>query len=174
MKTDEFYMSLAIKQAEKSIKKNEVPIGAVIVYSGKDITRTRKINYNKSLSRIEKRYKKGDVISKAYNKKKKKKRTTHHAEILAIEKANKKLKDYRLEGCTIYITLEPCPMCCGAILASRIDRIVIGAKSDKNGSAGSVINILENENFNHKVQITRNILEEECSGLLTRFFRKLR
>lgn len=174
MEIDEFYMSLAIKQAEKSMKKGEVPIGAVIVYSGEDKTRTRKTNYIKCLSKIERRYKKGDIISKAYNKRNKSKKTTHHAEILAIEKANKKLKDYRLEGCTMYVTLEPCPMCCGAILASRLDRLVIGTKSDKMGSVGSVVNILENNNFNHKVQITRNVLETNCSNLLSSFFKKLR
>lgn len=102
------------------------------------------------------------------------KNTLSHAELNAIRKASKKLGDWRLEGCTMYVTLEPCQMCAGALVQSRIDQVVIGSMNPKAGCAGSVINILEMEGFNHKVKVVRGVLEEECSTMLSAFFKKLR
>jgi len=146
---DEKYMKLAIKEARKAEKIGEVPIGCVIVYEDK-------------------------VIARGYNKRKTEKNTLSHAELSAIKKASKKLGDWRLEGCTLYVTLEPCQMCAGAIVQARIDRTVIGCMSPKSGCAGSIINLLDIKAFNHQVEITKNILEEECSVMLSEFFIKLR
>lgn len=149
MTEDERFMREAIRQAKKAYALDEVPIGCVIVCNGK-------------------------IIARGYNRRNTDKNTLSHAELNAIRKASKKLGDWRLEGCTIYITLEPCQMCAGALVQSRIDRAVIGSMNPKAGCAGSVINILEMEGFNHKVEVCRGILEEECSQLLSAFFRELR
>ena len=127
----------------------EVPIGCVIVHDG-------------------------NIIARGYNRRNTDKNTTSHAEINAIRKASKKLGDWRLEGCTIYITLEPCQMCAGAIVQARIDRAVIGSMNPKAGCAGSVLNILEMPQFNHQVEVTRGVLQDECSQMLSGFFRQLR
>ena len=127
----------------------EVPIGCVIVSEGK-------------------------IIARGYNRRNTDKNTLSHAELNAIRKASRKLGDWRLEGCTMYVTLEPCQMCSGALVQSRIDEVVIGAMNPKAGCAGSVMNLLEAEGFNHKVKITKGILEEECSRMLSDFFRELR
>ena len=127
----------------------EVPIGCVIVREGK-------------------------IIARGYNRRNTDKNTLSHAELNAIRKASKKLGDWRLEGCTMYVTLEPCQMCAGALVQSRIDEVVIGSMNPKAGCAGSVLNLLEVDGFNHKVKITRGILEEECSAMLSDFFRELR
>lgn len=147
--TDAKYMKEAIRQAKKAYAIGEVPIGCVIV-------RDRKI------------------ISRGYNRRTIDKNTLAHAELAAIKKASKKLDDWRLEGCTMYVTLEPCQMCAGALVQSRIDEVVIGSMNPKAGCAGSVLNLLEVDGFNHKVKITRGILEEECSAMLSDFFRELR
>ncbi len=149
MTLDEKYMRQAINQAKRGQKIGEVPIGCVIVYEGK-------------------------IIGRGYNKRKTKKTTLAHAEIEAIAKAGKIIKDWRLEDCDIYITLEPCQMCAGAILQARMRRCIIGCMSPKAGCAGSILNILQNDAFNHKVEITEGVLEEECSSLLTAFFKDLR
>lgn len=149
MQTDEQYMKEAIKQARKAEAIDEVPIGCVIVYEGK-------------------------IIARGYNKRNSKKSTLSHAELIAIEKASRVVGDWRLEGCSMYITLEPCPMCAGAIVQARIDRVVIGSMNPKAGCAGSVINLLQLEGFNHKVEITYDVLQKQCADLLTVFFRKLR
>ena len=149
MTIDEKYMKEAKKQAMKAYALGEVPIGCVIVYEDK-------------------------IIARGYNRRNTDKNTLSHAELNAIRKASKKLGDWRLEGCTIYVTLEPCQMCAGAIVQARIDRTVIAAMNPKAGCAGSVLNLLEMEGFNHKVQVDRGILEEECSEMLSRFFRELR
>ena len=145
----EKYMKEAIKQAKKAYKINEVPIGCVIVYENK-------------------------IIARAYNKRNYKKSTLAHAELLAIEKASKVLNDWRLEGCTMYVTLEPCQMCSGAIVQSRMDRVVIGRMNPKAGCGGSVLNLLQMEQFNHQVEVIRGVLEGECSELLQQFFKELR
>ena len=145
------FMNMAITQAKKAYSINEAPIGCIIVYEDK-------------------------VIAKAYNRRNKDKSTLSHAEILAIKKACKKLGDWRLENCTMYVTLEPCPMCAGAILQSRIKKIVIGSLNPKAGCAGSIINLFDIDRFNHKVEleICKGSIHEECSLLLKSFFKKLR
>lgn len=149
MKSDEHYMRLALKQAEKAAAIGEVPIGCVIVCDGV-------------------------IVGRGYNKRNKNKTTLAHAEMIAIDKASKKLGDWRLEGCTMYVTLEPCQMCAGALVQSRIDEVVIGSMNPKAGCAGSVLNLLEVEGFNHQVKTTRGVLQEECSAMLSDFFKELR
>ena len=149
MTEQEKYMKEAIRQAKKARALEEVPIGCVIVSGGK-------------------------IIARGYNRRNTDKNTLSHAELNAIRKASKKLGDWRLEGCTMYVTLEPCQMCAGALVQSRIDEVVIGSMSPKAGCAGSVLNLLEVEGFNHKVKITRGVLEEECSTMLSDFFKELR
>lgn len=146
---DEKFMKAAMREAKKAWKLDEVPIGCVIVYEGK-------------------------IIARGYNRRNTDKNTLSHAELNAIRKASKKLGDWRLEGCTIYITLEPCQMCSGAIVQARITRAVIGSMNAKAGCAGSVLNILEMPEFNHQVDVTRGVLQEECSQMLSEFFRELR
>lgn len=147
--TDEKYMKQALTQARKAMAIGEVPIGCVIVHDG-------------------------TVIGRGYNRRNTDHSTLSHAEIAAIRKASRRLGDWRLEGCTLYCTLEPCPMCAGAIEQARIDRVVIGAASDKSGCAGSLLNIVANEKLMHQSEITRDVLTEECRGLLQQFFRDLR
>ena len=147
--TDEKYMKQALTQARKAMTIGEVPIGCVIVYDG-------------------------TVIGRGYNRRNTDHSTLSHAEITAIRKASRKLGDWRLEGCTLYCTLEPCPMCAGAIEQARIDRVVIGAASDKSGCAGSLLNIVANEKLMHQSEITRDVLADECCALLQQFFRDLR
>lgn len=149
MTDEERFMKEAIRQAKKAQKLEEVPIGCVIVSQGK-------------------------IIARGYNRRNTDKNTLSHAELNAIHKASKKLGDWRLEGCTMYVTLEPCQMCAGALMQSRIDEVVIGSMNPKAGCAGSVLNLLEMEGFNHKVKVTRGILEEECSRMLSSFFKELR
>lgn len=147
--TDEKYMAAALKQAKKAYELGEVPIGCVVVHDGK-------------------------IIARGYNRRNTDKNTLSHAEITAINKASKVMGDWRLEGCELYVTLEPCQMCAGALVQSRIDRVVIGCMSPKSGCAGSVLNLLQMEEFNHQVEIERGVLEDECSNLLTEFFVHLR
>ncbi|OLA01055.1 MAG: tRNA-specific adenosine deaminase [Clostridium sp. CAG:62_40_43] len=149
MTSDESFMKQAVKQAKKAYDKLETPIGCVIVHEDK-------------------------IIARGYNKRNMKKNTLAHAEILAINKASKVLGDWRLEDCTMYVTLEPCPMCAGAIVQARIPRVVIGSMNPKAGCAGSVLNLLQQDELNHQVEITKGVLAEECSGLMTSFFRELR
>ena len=146
---DIYFMKKALKQAENALKIGEVPIGCVIVYDKK-------------------------VIGRGYNRRNSQKTSLAHAEIAAIGKACKKLGDWRLEGCTMYVTLEPCQMCSGAIVQSRIDRVVIGAMNPKAGCAGSILNLLEHPMFNHRVEITRDVCSEESTRILQRFFKELR
>ncbi len=146
---DEKYMKEAIRQARKAWKLQEVPIGCVIV-------------------------KEDRIIARGYNRRNTDKNTLAHAELLAIRKASKAVGDWRLEGCTMYITLEPCQMCAGAIVQARIPRVVIGSHNPKAGCAGSVLNLLDVPQFNHQVELTEGVLEEECSIMLSDFFRELR
>ena len=146
---EEKYMKEAIKEARKAYKLGEVPIGCVIVYEGR-------------------------IIGRGYNRRKTDKNTLSHAEITAIKKASKAMGDWRLEGCTMYVTLEPCQMCAGACVQARIDKVVIGCMSPKSGCAGSILNILQMQQFNHQVEIQKGILEEQCSSMLTEFFSELR
>lgn len=146
---DERFMKEALKQAKKAYAIEEVPIGCVIVHEEK-------------------------IIARAYNKRNTKKSTLAHAELLAIEKACKKLGDWRLEECTMYITLEPCQMCAGAIVQARIPRVVIGTHNKKAGCAGSILNLLQMKEFNHQVELTSGVLEEECSEMMKQFFREMR
>ena len=148
-KNDIKYMKEAIRQAEKAAKLGEVPIGCVIVYEGR-------------------------IIARGYNRRNTDKTTLAHAEISAIKKAARVLGDWRLEGCTIYVTLEPCQMCAGAIVQARADRVVIGCMNPKAGCAGSVINLLQMKQFNHQTELAKGICEEECSTILSEFFKKLR
>lgn len=149
MTTDEKYMCQAIKLAKKASDQGDVPIGCVIVYEGK-------------------------IIGRGYNRRNKDRSSLAHAEIMAIKKASKVLNDWRLEKCRMYVTLEPCQMCAGAIVQARIPEIVIGCMNPKAGSAGSIINLLDIKEFNHQVDITKGILEEECSEMLVTFFKNLR
>ena len=149
MTADEKWMKQAIKQAEKARKLEEVPIGCVIVLDEK-------------------------IIARGYNRRNTDHTSLAHAEIMAIKKACKKIGDWRLEECTIYVTLEPCQMCAGAIIQSRIKRVVIGAMNKKAGCAGSIYNLLEEDRFNHKAEVTRAVSEEECAGLMSEFFKGLR
>ena len=149
MTEDERYMKQAVKLAQKAANNGDVPIGCVIVYKDK-------------------------IIARGYNRRNLDKTTLAHAEILAIKKASKYLGDWRLEECTMYVTLEPCQMCAGAIVQARIPKIVIGCMNPKAGCAGSVINLLDIKQFNHQVDITRGVLEEECSYMMKEFFVKLR
>ena len=149
MDVHEKYMKEALKLAKKAYAVNEVPIGCVIVYNDK-------------------------IIARGYNRRNTDKNPMAHAELIAIKKASRILNDWRLEGCTIYITLEPCQMCAGAIVQARITNAVIGSMNKKAGCAGSILNILEMKEFNHRVNVTRHVLDEECSTLLSSFFTKLR
>lgn len=148
-KAKEYYMKQAIKEAEKAYKKLEVPVGAIIVKDGK-------------------------IIARAYNQKESKTDTTKHAEILVIQKASKKLNSWRLIDCEMYVTLEPCTMCAGAIINSRIKKVYIGAMDEKTGAVGSVLNLFENYKFNHKPESETGILKEDCEEILKRFFKELR
>lgn len=149
MTTDEKYMREAFKQARKAAKIDEVPIGCVIVYDDK-------------------------IIARGYNRRNTDKSTLAHAEIIAIRKAAKVIGDWRLEDCTMYITLEPCPMCAGAIVQARIPRVVVGAMNPKAGCAGSVINLLQMDGFNHKAELTSGVLVDECRTMLQDFFKEMR
>ena len=149
MTADEKFMKAAITQARKAYAIDEVPIGCVIVQNDK-------------------------IIARGYNRRNIDKNTLAHAELSAIRKASKKTGDWRLEDCTMYVTLEPCQMCAGAIVQSRMKRVVIGSMNAKAGCAGSILNLLQMQQFNHQVEITRGVLEEECSQMLSQFFRELR
>lgn len=149
MNSKEKFMRLALKEAQKAFDKEEIPVGVVIVKDGK-------------------------VIAKAHNLKESKNSATSHAEILAIEKACKKLNAWRLLDCEMYVTLEPCPMCAGALINSRIKKIYIGTDDPKTGACGSKLNLLEDYSFNHNVEIEKYILKEECSKILKDFFKMLR
>ncbi len=149
LKPDEIYMRAALREARKAYAIDEVPIGCVIVQEGK-------------------------IIARGYNRRNTDKNTLSHAELTAIKKASKKTGDWRLEDCTLYVTLEPCQMCAGAIVQSRIKRVVIGAMNPKAGCAGSILNLLQMKEFNHQTETEKGVLEQECSGLLSRFFEELR
>lgn len=142
-------MREAIRQAKKAYQFNEVPIGCIIVFQD-------------------------EIIARGYNKRNTKKNPLAHAELLAIHKASKQLGDWRLEECTMYITLEPCQMCAGAIVQARIPKVVIGSMNPKSGCAGSILNLLNQKEFNHQVEIVQGVLEEECTILLQSFFKELR
>nr|WP_174497999.1 tRNA adenosine(34) deaminase TadA [Salirhabdus euzebyi] len=145
----ERFMELALEEAKKAESLNEVPIGAIIV-------------------------KDGEVIASGYNLRESSQKAKAHAEFLAIEKANEKLSSWRLDGCTLYVTLEPCPMCAGAILQSRISTVVFGAYDPKAGSCGSLYNLVQDNRFNHVVELIPGVLAKECGSTLSRFFRQLR
>lgn len=147
--TDIKYMKSAMKLAGKARKLEEVPIGCVIVHNDK-------------------------IIGRGYNRRNTDKTTLGHAEITAIKKASKVIGDWRLEECTLYVTLEPCQMCAGAIVQARIPRVVIGSMNPKAGCAGSILNILEMPQFNHRCEVIRGVCQEECSEMLTTFFKELR
>lgn len=149
MTEQEKYMRQAIREARKAYALGEVPIGCVVVYEGR-------------------------IIGRGYNRRNTDKSTLSHAEITAIKKASKRIGDWRLEGCTLYVTLEPCQMCAGAIVQARIDEVVMGSMNPKAGCGGSILNLLQMQEFNHQVRVTRGIMEEECSQMLTQFFKELR
>lgn len=149
MEQDHYYMRLAIEEAEKAATKGEVPIGAVIVHQG-------------------------EVIARAHNLRETTQNAVTHAELLVIQEACQKLGNWRLEDTILYVTLEPCPMCAGAILQSRIPRVVYGARDAKAGCVDSLYRLLNDERFNHQCEVTENVLADECGGLLTQFFRTLR
>ena len=146
---EEKFMKAALKEAKKAYDKLEVPVGAVIV-------------------------KDGNIIARAHNLKETKFDTTKHAEILAIQKASKKLNSWRLLDCEMYVTLEPCSMCAGALINSRIKKVYIGASDEKTGAVGSVFNLLDDYTFNHKVEYEKGVLQDECESILKDFFKKLR
>ncbi len=149
MTQDEKYMKAAIKQAKKAYALDEVPIGCVIVQNDK-------------------------IIARGYNRRNTDKNTLAHAELSAIKKASKKMGDWRLEDCTMYVTLEPCQMCAGAIVQSRLKKVVIACMNPKAGCAGSILNLLQMKQFNHQVEMETGVLEEECSNMLSCFFKELR
>ena len=149
MTEQEKFMKEALKEALKAYKKEEIPVGAVIIKDNK-------------------------IIARAYNKKEEKLDTTKHAEILAIQKASKQLNSWRLTDCDMYVTLEPCSMCAGALIQARIRKVYIGTEDTKTGACGSVLNLLEDYKFNHKVEIEKGILKKECENILKEFFKKLR
>ncbi len=146
---DEYFMQMALEEAKKAYMEGEVPIGCVIVYND-------------------------EVIGSGYNMRAKLACTTAHAEMIAIKKACSNMKDWRLEKCTIYSTVEPCIMCSGAILQARIERLVYGTNNKKFGTAGSITNIFEIDGFNHKVEVTQNVLKDECSAIMKNFFKNIR
>jgi tRNA(adenine34) deaminase len=146
---DLFYMQKAVEQALMAKEIGEVPIGAVIV-------------------------KDGEIIAAAHNLRESEKRAVAHAELLAIDEACRKLGAWRLEGATLYVTLEPCAMCAGASVLSRVERVVYGAPDPKGGCAGTLMNLLQDERFNHQCEVTEGVMKEECGMLLTEFFRELR
>ena len=148
-KEDRKFMRQALTQAKKAAAIDEVPIGCVIVCDGK-------------------------VIARGYNRRNIESSVLGHAELAAMKKASKKLGDWRLEGCTMYVTLEPCQMCAGAAVQARLDRVVIGAMNAKAGCAGSIINLLDVQQFNHQIPITKGVLEQECSQILSEFFKRIR
>lgn len=168
---DDYYMALALNQANIAYQNDDVPIGCVIVYN-------KNPKNKKMFDLVSKRFELKDktqiVLSKAYNKRNKDKDATAHAEVIAIKKACKRISDYRLEDCTMYVNLEPCQMCAGAIVQSRIKRLVIACKSEKSGSCGSIIDILTNDSFNHKVEVVFGIKEKESKELISDYFKKLR
>ena len=145
----EIYMREAVNEAKKAFELDETPIGAVIVQDGK-------------------------IIGRGYNRRNSEKNPLCHAEIIAINEAAKYIGDWRIENCTIYVTVEPCPMCAGAIVQARVDRVVIGSMNAKAGCAGSVLNVLQEKRFNHQVEMTKDVLHDECSSMLSGFFRELR
>jgi len=147
--SDEQFMRAAMQEADKARKMDEVPIGAVIVHDG-------------------------EIIAAGHNLRETSQTSLSHAELITIEEANKKIGSWRLEDCTLYVTLEPCPMCAGAIVQSRVKRVVYGASDPKAGSAGTLMNLLQDERFNHQVELTSGVLEQECGDLLRDFFRALR
>ena len=147
--TDEKYMKEAIRQAKKAYALGETPIGCVIVYEDK-------------------------IIGRGYNRRTIDKNTLAHAELIAIKKASKKIGDWRLEGCTMYVTLEPCQMCAGAIVQSRMTKVVVGCMNPKAGCAGSILNLLQMPEFNHQAELTTGVLQEECSQIMKSFFKELR
>ncbi len=149
MNQDEKYMKEAIRQAKKAYALGEVPIGCVIVYQDK-------------------------IIGRGYNRRTIDKNTLAHAELMAIKKASKKMGDWRLEDCTMYVTLEPCQMCSGAIVQSRMKKVVIGCMNPKAGCAGSILNLLQMEEFNHQAELEIGVLGEECGAMMKQFFKELR
>ncbi|MBI5971634.1 tRNA adenosine(34) deaminase TadA [Staphylococcus caledonicus] len=149
MANDEYYMKLAIAEAKKAQRLGEVPIGAIIV-------------------------KNDEVIARAHNLRETAQQPTAHAEHIAIERAAKEVGSWRLEECTLYVTLEPCVMCAGAIVMSRIPRVVFGAMDSKGGCSGSLMNLVEEPRFNHRATVVSGILEKDCGDLLRQFFRELR
>ncbi len=149
MTQDEKYMRAAIREAKKAYALDEVPIGCVIVQKDK-------------------------IIARGYNRRNTDKNALAHAELAAIKKASRKTGDWRLEDCTMYVTLEPCQMCAGAIVQSRLGKVVIASMNPKAGCAGSVINLLQMKEFNHQVEMVTGVLEEECSAMLSSFFQELR
>jgi len=144
----EKFMKKAIKEAKKALNKGEVPVGAVVVHQGK-------------------------IIGKGHNLREKTNKSSAHAEMIAIEQANKKIKSWRLDNCTIYVTIEPCPMCSGAIIQSRIKQVVYGASEAKSGSHHSVTNLFD-QGFHHKVDVLPGVMEQECGDIVAKFFRQLR
>lgn len=149
MTEDEKFMAEAVRLAEKAYALDEVPIGCVIIYEGK-------------------------IIARGYNRRNTDKNTLAHAELNAIQEASRELGDWRLDGCTMYVTLEPCQMCAGAIVQSRIKKVIMGCRNPKAGCAGSILNLLQVPEFNHQVEIEEGVLGEQCSDMLKSFFRKLR
>ena len=143
------YMNEALKEAQKALELDETPIGAVITMNG-------------------------EIIARGYNRRNTDKNPLAHAEIIVIDQAAKKIKDWRLEECTLYVTLEPCPMCAGAIVQARIPKVVFGARSPKAGFAGSVMNILQLDTLNHQVDVIEGVLQDECSQILKTYFRQMR
>jgi tRNA(adenine34) deaminase len=172
----EKYMKAALKQAKKGLQLGEVPIGCVIVYAGsqhphpENRPKSEAIAASKHAAALSP----DQIIGSGYNRRNADKCALAHAEITAIRRASKLIGDWRLENCVLYVTLEPCQMCAGAIIQARIPLVVMGSMNPKAGCGGSILNILEMKEFNHQAQVIRGVMEEECTALLERFFQELR
>lgn len=149
MTEQQYYMTEALKEAKKAFEKREVPIGAVMV-------------------------RKGEIIARAHNLRNSKKNPLCHAEIEVIHQSAEIVGDWRLEDCTLYVTVEPCPMCAGAIVQARIPKVVFGTTNAKAGCAGSILNVLQEPKLNHQVEIEQNVLQQECAELMKAFFKEFR
>ncbi|MCL2051187.1 MAG: nucleoside deaminase [Lachnospiraceae bacterium] len=172
----EKYMKAALRQAKKAASLGEVPIGCVIVYAGNPYPNPQNWRKAEDIATLKhkKALAKGQIIGTGYNRRNTDKTSLAHAEITAIKKASKIIGDWRLDNCIMYVTLEPCQMCAGAIIQARIPTVVIGSMNPKAGCAGSILNILEMPAFNHQAKVLRGVMEEDCSRVLTDFFKELR
>ncbi len=165
---DAYYMKLAIREARKALKHEDVPIGCILVYDGTNPA--SKADQHAASLGIEA----GTILGRGYNRRNRDHNALMHAEILAIRQACKRLQDWRVEDCTLYVTLEPCPMCAGAIVQARVPRVVIGSMNPKAGCCGSVLDMLHEKRFNHRCEVRTDVERDACAALMSDFFQSLR